>query len=69
MTPVSARPSMPVPSVNSQFEIAVHFGCTCASIAGSTLSGTPSTPYGVFAPRFSRLSMMLLRARFAVMSV
>ena len=67
--PGPARPWMPVPSVNSQFAIGVQLsGCTLASIAGSTMSGTPSTPYGVSGPRFSRLSMMLLRARFAVMS-
>ncbi len=59
---------MPLPSVNSQLSIAVQFGWTCASTAGSTSSGSPSCPYGVSGPRSLRLSMMLLRARFAVMS-
>jgi hypothetical protein len=67
-TPGTARDSIPVPSVKAQLSIGVHSGWTCASSAGSMLSGTPPVPYGESTPRSFRLSMMLLRARFAVIA-
>ena len=59
-------PPIPRPSVNFQPVIGVQFGCVASSIDG--LIGCPAV-YGVSAPRSFRLSWMLLRARFARMSV
>ncbi len=64
----ASRIEIPLPSVNSQLSIGVHSGWTSASTAGSTRNGSPFSPYGVSAPRSFRLSMMLLRARFAVIA-
>ncbi len=59
-------PAIERPSVNCQPVIGVHAGWLAASMSGSM--GWPAL-YGVSTPRSRRLSWMLLRARFAVMSV